>query len=653
MWNFDIGLTGLDAARKGLDVIGNNIANAATEGYHRQTVNFVPADSRQDQGELIGGGVEFNGTTRLMDSFLELEILRQQSSLGQVSQESSTLSSIESAFGELTGNKTLSDSIDQFFNSLNDLSAHPDEVIYQNQVLVSAQTMTGQFRTLGNYLNNTETEINLQAQNVVDQINTLAGQIAGLNDNIQRIEMSGSKANNLLDQRDQLVNKLSGLAGIQTQQRDFGVVDVNVGGIPIVMGATTIKLQAGLNDDGLLGLAPAGSYTYQTTVEGGQLGGLINLYNSSIKDIHNNLDTLAVSIMQQVNQYHVQGIGSDGSFTELTGQAMTSGNLSDFNPPVSDGSLYIRLTNTATGEVTRHEIKIDASADSLMTIASKISGITGLNATAADNRLSIQADAGYKFDFLPAVMSAPTTSNFTDSLPPAVSVSGIYTGSENQTFSFTVDGNDSVGNGSLKLNVKDGAGQLVKTLNIGAGYAAGDTLDIGNGIKITVGSGKLNNGDSFTVDAFANTDTSGLLSAIGINTFFAGTNASDINLAANVADSPGRIATSLGAGMNDNTNAQRLASLGQTNIDGLDSTTASQFYRKLVTDIGQQVSIKKMTQSNAENLMQSLTNQQSNISGVDINNEAAQMLVFQQMFQATAKYLGTVQTMLSSLMDLV
>ena len=114
-------------------------------------------------------------------------------------------------------------------------------------------------------------------------------------------------------------------------------------------------------------------------------------------------------------------------------------------------------------------------------------------------------------------------------------------------------------------------------------------------------------------------------------------------LSGNVADSPGRIATALGADLTDNTNAQRLASIGEMEISDLDSLTAGQFYRQLVSDIGQQLSIKQMSQSSTENLVQSLTNQQSEISGVDINDEAAQMLVFEQMFQAMAKYLSTVQ----------
>ena len=178
MSSFDIGLTGLNAAQKGLDVIGNNVANAATEGYHRQRVDLTPAYSRLNSGVLMGGGVEVQGVTRAIDMFLEPEILRQQSSLSQVSQESTTLSSIEAAFGELTGNTGLNAAIDKFFNSLNDLSAHPDQDIYQNEVLASADAMAGQFRTLGDFLSNLETQIRLQAENVVDQVNTLAGQIA-------------------------------------------------------------------------------------------------------------------------------------------------------------------------------------------------------------------------------------------------------------------------------------------------------------------------------------------------------------------------------------------------------------------------------------------------------------------------------------------
>jgi flagellar hook-associated protein FlgK len=653
MWNFAIGMSGLDAARKGLDVIGNNIANATTEGYHRQRVELAPAYSRLEGGILIGGGVEVENITRMIDNLLEVEILRQQSSLGQVTQELRMLRGIESAFGELTGNSGLNALIDNFFNSLSGLSAHPEQIVYQEQVLSAAEAMASRFRTLSSYLTNLETQIRLQAGNIVEQINALAGQIAGLNGQIQRVEMGGAQANNLRDQRDQLINQLSKLTSVETQQRDYGVVDVAVGGVAVVMGTDTVLLESGLNSDGLLGITPAGSYAYQTTIDGGTLGGLLALHNTTAADIEGDLDTLAQAIISQVNQYHLGGVGSDGSFTELTGWIMTSGNISDFVPPISDGSIFIRVINTATGEITRHQIDVDASTDTLTTIAAAISAITGLNASAANNRLSTQAETGYKFDFLPAVLSGPTASDFTAGIPPAVTVSGIYTGTQNQTFTFTVVGTGEIGNGTLSLEVRDGAGQLVETLNIGDGYAAGDLLEFNNGFKIALGAGSVNNGDSFEVDAFADTDTSGLLSAVGINAFFAGADASNMTLSDNVLNSPGRIATALGAGLTDNTNALRMASIGNLEISDLGNLTPGQFYRRLVTDIGQQISIKQMSQASAETLVQSLISQQSEISGVDINEEAAQMLVFEQMFQAMAKYLGAVQSTIDGLMELL
>ncbi len=239
---FDIGLSGLDAARKGLDIVGNNIANAATDGYHRQRIELAPAYTSQNSATLLGGGVDIVGVNSIINTFLEQEILRQQSSLSQVSQEASTLQSIETSFGELGSGSGLSVAIDKFFNSLNDLSAHPDEAAYQNQVLSAGDTMAGQFRTLSDFLKNLETQIRLQADDVVSRINSLATQIATLNENIQRLEINGGQANNLCDQRDALISKLSELSSFEVQQREYGVVDVSASGIPIVMGATTMAL---------------------------------------------------------------------------------------------------------------------------------------------------------------------------------------------------------------------------------------------------------------------------------------------------------------------------------------------------------------------------------------------------------------------------
>jgi flagellar hook-associated protein 1 FlgK len=658
MQGYSIAISGFDAAQKAFDVIGNNIANAATDGYHRQRINLQPLYTTQAGSILIGGGVEITGATRLIDSLLEQEIYCQQSSLQQISQELTTLKSIENAFGELSAGSSLSKAIVEFFNALQDLSAHPSEIVWQNQAVTVGQNLADHFKTLGEYLNRLENQIILEADNTIEQINMLIGQIAELNDKIEGIEIVGGQANSLRDQRDQRIAELAELIRLETYNREHGVVDVIIAGIPVVSGASVTELEVGLNENEDMGISPVGSTNYNANIQGGRLGGLLSLKNELIYGFQNDLDDLANTIIQIVNQYHVQGVGSQGSFTELTGWKMTSENLADIEPPVTDGKIYIRVTDTSTGEITRHEIDIDVSADSLSTIATAISAITGLDASVVSSKLSIQAQTNYKFDFLPAVLPEPdpTTINLTATPPPTISVSGIYNGTENQTFTFTVItvvGNGSVGNGDIQIEVKNSADEVVTTLNVGAGYAAGDKLDIGDGIKISVSTGDLNVNDSFEIHAFANTDTSGVLAAIGINTFFSGSSATDMAVCSEITNSPGRIATALGADLTDNTNVLRLADLKNQAISDLNNMTPGEFYNRLVANMGQQISVRQMREDNLEIMIQNLATHQSEISGVNINDEAAQMLIFEQMFQALAKYLNMVQSSLMTMMEII
>ncbi len=653
MQDFSIGISGLNAAQKALDVIGNNVANAATEGYHRQRINLTPAYSTQLGGIFLGGGVETAGVVRIIDNLLEREILHQQSSLEQVSRELVMLQTVESAFGELSSGGTLSVAIDEFFNALQDLCAHPNETIWQSQVTTAAETMAGQFRTSGEFLTTLKSQVTLEAESVVKQTNMLISQIAELNDKIERMEITGGQANNLRDQRDQCITSLSKLIAVETSTREYGVVDVCAAGIPVVMGSCPIELEVGMAEDGKLGITVAGAYSYTTNVQGGQLGALVTLRNETLDGISDSLDSLAGAIIEQINRYHVQGTGPQGSFTELTGWAASSQNLADFEPPITDGKIYIRVTNTSTGQITRQEIDVDASSDSLATIASKIDAIDGLTASVVSSKLQILSDENYKFDFLPAVLPAPTATNFTGATPPTISISGIYTGNENQTFRFTVIGSGSVGNGSLRLEVRNGYDEVIATLNVGSGYAAGDKLDAGDGIKVSVSTGDLADGDTFEIDVFAGTDTSGLLSAAGMNTFFSGSSAADISVCSDIENSLDRIATALGGDMADNANILRMAGLRNETVTSLNAMTPAEFFRQMVTEIGQQTSVKQMRQDNIEAMVQNLTNQQSEISSVDINEEAAQMLVFEQMFQAMAKYLSTIKESISTLMEML
>jgi flagellar hook-associated protein 1 FlgK len=655
MQSFGIGISGLNAAQAGLDVIGNNIANAATEGYHRQRVELTPSAYGETVAGYIGAGVDVAGVTRLIDELLEREIVRQESANGQVAQELSTLSSVETTLGEFAEGSGLNATIDGFFDALRGLAAHPLEQVWRNETVNAAETLASEFRWLGASLRGLEDQIALEARNTVDTINAMIAQIAELNANVQASAVGQGQANNLRDRRDQLVLELAGLVGIDVQQREYGVVDISVAGLPLVTGSLTTPLQIQRQADQSLAVFTSGREGCRLDVQGGRLGGLLSLKNELLGGLHADLDTLARTLIEQINRNHVQGVGQDGSFTQMTGWTLDGTDLAA-NSAVSDGIFYVRVTDTATGQVARYGIDVDVSGatpDTLASIAAKIDALTGLNASAFSSQLYVVAEAGYTFDFLPAVLPAPTATNFTAAASPTVSVSGIYQGAENHTFQFTALGGGTVGNGTLQLQVTNELGDLVDVLNIGSGYAAGDAIDLSNGLRIVVSRGDLNAGDSFDVAAFATTDTSGFLAAAGMNAFFAGSGALDMQVCPAIVENPAQIATALGGGLTDNTAALRMAAVRDEAVAGLGGMTPSEYYHRTVANLAQLVALKQSRQDNIQAVVQNLRKQRSEISSVNINDEAAQLLVFEQMFQAMAKYMNSLQTMMTTLMDIV
>ncbi len=659
MQSYDIALSGMSAAQAAFDVIGNNIANAATEGYHKQRLILSSVDSGLALRRESGQGVAVEQVVRQIDTLMEQEILRQQSFLGQMDRETVTLSMLESALGEMsTEGGGLNASIDAMFNALDDLSLHPWENVYQNQAISEAEALSSQFRSLGETLAAVEDSLRLEALNLVETIDSLAEQVAQMNAEIARASGGSTHPNTLIDRRDQAISDISKLIGISILPRDYGVTDVAVSGIPLVIGGTSWELSATPAEDQTLGISIAGTSRLHTSLQGGSVGALLSLRNTIVKDIHTDLDSLAAAIIQGINEYHVQGVGSSGSFTDLTGWSNGSDTLSDLTG-VTAGYTYVRVTHTATGAVTRTRVPVmqTSASDTLTEVAAYITAnVANLSASVGGSeQLYVSAGAGYTFDFATQVLPEPDAGDiaFSGASDPAISFGGVYTGSANDTYTFTVTGTGNVGVDSpLMLAVTDSASDTVAVLNIGSGYAAGDMLEIGQtGVKVALGIGDLVAGDSFSLEILADSDTSGLLTATGMNTFLSGETALDMAVCADIRNDPGRVASSLVSDHADNTNAARMASLRDTRNAALGDLTSGQFYRQLVANIGQDISIKEIRKGSVEDIIQNLTKQQSEISGVDINDEAAQLLVFEQMFQAMARYLSAVQTSIESMME--
>jgi flagellar hook-associated protein 1 FlgK len=673
MAGYDIGISGLHAAQKALMIIGNNIANAATEGYHRQEIDLVPLADANTNGAMIGQGVEYAGVIRKVDAVLQAEILRQESSLAAMERQLEMLQTIESAFGELTTGG-LTTAMDEFFASFQDLSLRTEDVNMQSEVLSKAQALVSQMNNIATMVTNMDEMAHSESLATVERINLLAEQISALNQEIYNQKMRGYEPNNTMDQREKLITELGRLIGIRTYTRDNGMVDIIASDISLVIGPLNAKVEIGLINDGqssLLGLRSVGGDSYSTQLNGGKLGGLFELRNTTIRDLQDQLDLLAKTIITETNKIHVQGVGQDGSFASLTGWTMSQTVISQIEPPITPGTFYVRVTDI-DGNTVSHSLTLTANS-TLAEIADALAAIPGLSGTSfSGGRLQIIADTGSTFDFLPGVRTRPTSTlpdplvgagPAADEAPPLIQLSGLYTGSANQTYTCTVNtlppGETlAVGNGSMELVVVDGSGVTVATVNIGEGYTPGQSIALADGIYATlsingISAGYFNDGDQFDIEAIADSDPTDFLAATGMNCFFSGTTAISMDTTDYVKDSGRNIATSRSPEKTGNSNVVLLAKLGDQTQASLGSNTMKDYYRQIAVGLGNQISVVQMKYDNTDGVLRSLSEQREVISGVDINDQASLMMLFERMFQAMARYMNTITETQKTVLTLV
>jgi len=651
--NYTIGLTGLQAARYAIELVGTNLANAGTEGYHRQELRLSPLPLHgANEAEI--GGVRVDHVRRVTDQLLEREITRQQPQLAQTLQELSGLTTLERLFVE-PAQGGLSEAVEAFFGALQELAAQPESTAYRHEVVRTAQGMSQEFNHLYGFIEDAEQNFLVQARTCVNQVNKLAQEIAELNVQIEGLALAGKDANLLRDQRDQAVNELAELADVTvTERNDHSQhqLDVAVWGTQVVHGGIWTEMEAGLTEDNEIGVGVAGTGVYDTEHRGGQVGGLLALRNEIYPMVRSSLDTLAGEIATQVNRQHVAGIGTAGSFASLRGIPVSSGAVADWTG-VSPGDLRMRLI-APDGAVTVHTITIDAN-DTISDVAATFDAIdagdTKFDAGAVDGALRLEGLNGYRFDFLPT--REVDASGLTGGDVPALTPSGLFAGNADTTYTLTVQGDGQVGvTDGLALQVSKG-GEVVKTLNVGLGYPAGEPLSIEDGLFLALGPGTLNDGEAATLEAVAEPDPTGFLAAAGINTLFQGTRARDLAVREAVLDDPSLLATARGADGNDNGAVMRMAAVGQTELSALGDLNPSAYHQDLVTNLGEQAMTREARRKTLEEVHRELTNQRDTISGVDVNDETARLLVFEQMYQAAAKFLSVQTEVMQTLMNLL
>lgn len=537
-------MSGLSAAQAALSTTSNNISNYTVAGYSRQTILLSQANSTLQGSNYYGNGVNVTGVQREYDDFITAQLRGNSANYSAVNSQYNQISNIDDLLSTTT--TSLSDSIQSFFTNVQNVVSNADDPSARQSMLSYAQGLVNQFQTTAQYLTSMQNSVNTDIKANVDQINTYSGQIADLNTQIAKLTTGGGAApNDLLDQRDQLVNNLNSIVGVNVSKQDGNYI-VAMGTTTLVNGGKTTTLTAmpSSSDASRLTIGyvdqQAGKVELpEKTLTTGALGGLLSFRSQDLDNAQNQLGQLAAAFTTSFNQVHSTGYDSNGD---------TGNNFFNIGSP----SVVNNTKNTSSATLTA------AWSDT----------------------------------------SALKASNYNVS----------YDGS---SWSVT----------RLSDNAK-----LTPTMGTDA---SGNTTMSFDGVALTV-NGSANAKDSFLVKPVQDV-ISGMSVAI--------TSESQIAAAA----APG--------GASDNRNAQKLLNLQDAKlING--NATLSQGYASLVSTVGNKTKNLETAATTQKGVVTQLTERQQSVSGVNLDEEYANLNKYQQFYMANAQVLQTASTIFNALINI-
>ena len=398
------GQSALAVQQAALQVTGNNISNSGNADYTRQTAEVSPAPDQQIQpGIFVGTGVNLTSVQRQIDDALEARIRGSISDNSAADTTQQWLSRVESTFNAL-GTDDLSTSMSNFFNSWSNLANKPQDMGYRQVVLQQGDTLARRFQSERQQLNDLNSNVATELQSQVSAADDLASQVATLNGQIVTAEGgTGGTANNLRDQRDAILKKLSNLMNISTVAQPNGVVNVYVGSEALVF--NTDSRGVALNYQTVNG-ASTPQVVFKTTNGvvplggGGEVGALSDM-QARVTGTVTEVDSLAHNLIFELNKIHGSGQGLQGfsSVTAANAVADPAAALSSTTAGLpfvpNNGSFVVHVTQKASGLSTSTLVQVNltggATDTSLNSLAASLNGINGVTASIVSGKLQISA----------------------------------------------------------------------------------------------------------------------------------------------------------------------------------------------------------------------------------------------------------------------
>lgn len=551
------GVSALITSQSQLATTGHNISNVNTEGYSRQRVGQVVLAPNIEGQYYIGSGVTVGGVERLYDDFLASQVRTLTSQQSQNDAFGIVADQIDNILGSSA--LSLAGGLEAFFNAANAVANDPTSIAARQVLLSQGQSLANRFTTLDSQLGQIDNQLNGGIGATLDEINMLSKGIAELNLSITELSSSpGGEPNDLLDQRDQLINRLSAFVSVSTVEEYSGAVSVFVGnGQGLVVGFTQIDLTT-LQDNSTnpprvtIGYGPS-SIDITTQITGGSLGGALRVRGDVIDSARAELDNLAQALIDNANVIQQQGITLNGNLgTNFFGPTPPSTTIA------GAGSIFVALT------------------DPLDIAAAYPASVTSSPSSIGTGKLDIES---------------------IDALPPLTLP--LFNAGANIEFIFNATTN--------QYAVTDGTN--ISTISYDPAVDSGKTVTLtAPFFDLTLKfSGVPADADQFT---------------IGNNT-----------------------------AVGDNRNALALANLQTDKILASDTQSLLAAYQNLIGDVATRASRANINRETQQGLLDQVKDRFASVSGVNLDEEAANLLRYQQAYQAASQIITVSNTVFNSLLS--
>ncbi|MDB5805670.1 MAG: flagellar hook-associated protein FlgK [Betaproteobacteria bacterium] len=623
----NIGVSGLNAAQAGIATTSHNISNVNTPGYSRQqTVQSTNTPQFSGIG-YVGQGVDINTVRRQYDSFLTTQARTAQSASSQLSTQSSMLQNIDNLLAD--NQMGLTPVMNDFFSAVSTLASNPSDPAARQAMISAGQTLSTRFSSLSGQLSSMRDQTNATISQSVSTINSLTDQIAKLNNSIAAASgNANAPPNDLLDQRDSLLRDLSKEISVSVVPANDGSLSVFMNnGQALVLGGQQTKLQAqadpGDPENTAVGMMVGGQFKpySDSSIGGGKLGGAL-AFRQSLDGAANGLGRLAISLGQGFNAQHDVGQDLNGNlgtdfFSVGTPLALTNANNS--------GNAQIGASISNVGALTTSDYKLgfDGTNYTVTRLSDKTQQVfPSLPQTVDGVTIGVTSGsmaAGDSFIIQPTRSGASSIDTLvTDparvaaALPVRASIANANTG----TGTMNVTGVTPPANANLRqaVSIVFTSPTTFNVVGTGTGNPTGLTYTPGmqisyNGWNATL-SGTPANGDTFNVGT--NSNASG-----------------------------------------DNGNANALAGLQLAKLMGGGTASINDAYSQMVGDIGSQTHAAQIGAAAQATVLTNADSAQQGVSGVNLDEEAANLLKYQQAYQAASKVISTANSLFDSILSIM